>query len=89
MPLRAAARKRSCGSGRMRPIVMPSSHHLQLILSVPDGAGPRRMRACAERQPGHLVWCLAKRQALSASSKASTTAGHPWEGALFVLACLS
>jgi len=33
MPRRAAARRRSCHSGRMRPIVMPSSHHLQLILS--------------------------------------------------------
>ena len=35
MPRRAAARRRSCHSGRMRLIVMPSSHHLQLILSGP------------------------------------------------------
>lgn len=33
MPRRAAARRRSCHSGRMKLIVMPSSHHLQLILS--------------------------------------------------------
>lgn len=39
MPRRAAARRRGSRSGRMRPIVLPSSHHLQLILSVPAVPG--------------------------------------------------
>jgi hypothetical protein len=52
MPRRAAARRRSCGSGRMRPIVMPSSHHPQLILSGPneraaENAGVRKSSARA------------------------------------------
>jgi hypothetical protein len=36
MPRRVAARDgAAANSGRMRPIVMPSSHHLQLILPDP------------------------------------------------------
>jgi hypothetical protein len=51
---------RGCHSGRMMLIVMPSSHHLQLIQSSPIEGGPRRMRACANGRAWHLVWCRAK-----------------------------
>lgn len=50
MPRRAAARGgAAAAAGRMGPIVLPSSHHQQLILSYRtrrDG----RMRACANRR---------------------------------------
>ena len=74
MPRRAAARRRSCHSGRMRLIVMPSSHHLQLILSGTIAmVGPRRMRACAIGRAGHLVWCPAKTASVISSINRQAT----------------
>ena len=68
MPRRAAARRRSCHSGRMKLIVMPSSHHLQLILSSPMKVGRGECGRAQLVEPGILCGAGRKRQALSASS---------------------